>query len=164
MSKTLLLSLVLAFPLAVYCQKTQQKENDELKALRNDFVTATNEYKASLAKLISIYEVNVMRAEKKLELSEKLLKENLISQTQVEEIRAQLAQAREKVVETKRRLENADKQIATVLDETKLAKEYKRAKVARRRARQRPCLNWDVMMSQRQTANSLSFSYKIVCR
>lgn len=151
-------------PASVLCQSSKSTESDELKKLRAEFIQATNDYKASLAKLVQIYETNVTRAEEKLELSQKLLAEGLISTAQVEENERHLAAEREKVKETRRQLSEADKQIAEILDEAKLAQEYKKAKVARRRARQRPCLNWDIVMSQRQTAKSLSFSYKIVCR
>ena len=69
----------------------------ELTKLREEFVKATNDYKASLAKLLPIYEGNVTKAEEKLELSRKLLAEGLISRTQVEENERALAAAKDKV-------------------------------------------------------------------
>ena len=56
----------------------------ELTKLREEFVKATNEYKASLAKLLPYYENDVKRAEEKLELSKKLLAEGLIPKAQLE--------------------------------------------------------------------------------
>ena len=160
--KTLIIFILMA--LSIQGQTSKPKEVSELTKLRAEFVKATEDYKASLGKLVQIYERNVKNAEERLDLSKKLLSEGLIMSAQVEENERRLAQDREKLAESKRQLENADKQIAAVLDEAKLAQEYQKAKVARKRARQRPCLNWDIVMSQRQTANSLSFSYKIVCR
>jgi multidrug resistance efflux pump len=158
----IILILFFLLPASAPCQST--RPGDELKRLRAEFIAATNDYKTSLAKLLTIYEKNVEKAEEKLELSRKLLSEGLVEPSQVEENERNLARDREKVAETKRQLGEADKQIAAVLDEAKLAQEYKRAKLVRKRAKQKPCLNWDLVMSQRQTANSLSFNYKIVCR
>lgn len=90
----------------------------ELAKLREDFVKATNDYKASLGKLVAIYEQNVKKAEEKLELSKKLLAEGLIAKTQVEENERALDAEKQKVAETRRQMTNADSQIAGVLVET----------------------------------------------
>ena len=90
----------------------------ELTKLREEFVKATNEYKASLGKLLPYYESDVKKAEEKLELSKKLLAEGLVPRTQVEENERALALAKEKVAETNRQMTNAESQIAGVLVET----------------------------------------------
>jgi hypothetical protein len=90
----------------------------ELTKLREEFVKATNDYKASLEKLLAIYEENVKKAENKVELSKKLLAEGLIARTQVEENERALEAEKLKVAETRRQLTNADAQIAGVLVET----------------------------------------------
>ncbi len=90
----------------------------ELAKLREEFVKATNEYKTSLAKLLTIYEGNVKKAEEKLELSRKLLAEGLISKIQLEENERALAAAKEKWTETRRQMTNADAQIAGIFAET----------------------------------------------
>lgn len=89
----------------------------ELTKLREEFVKATNEYKASLEKLIVYDEAEVKRAEEKLAVSEKLLAEGLIPKAQVEENRRALAAAQQKVAETRGRMTGADDQIAAVLVE-----------------------------------------------
>src|SRR5436189_5539740 len=66
-------------------KKTTPAPQTELGRLREEFVKATAEYKASLEKLLAIYEGNVTKAAEKLELSKKLLAEGLISRSQVEE-------------------------------------------------------------------------------
>src|SRR5919198_4669603 len=66
-------------------RKTVPAPQNELVRLREEFVKATNEYKASLEKLLAIYEGNVKKAEAKVETSKKLLAEGLIAKAQVEE-------------------------------------------------------------------------------
>jgi hypothetical protein len=89
----------------------------ELAKLRAQYVQATNDYKASLEKLIPLYEAEVKRAEDKLAVSQKLLAEGLIPRTQVEENQRALAEAKQKVAETRRQMTSADDQIASVLVE-----------------------------------------------
>jgi len=104
----------------------------ELAKLREEFVKATNEYKASLTKLITIYEGNVKRADEKLELSRKLLAEGLISRLQVEENERALAGEKAKVEDAQRQMTNADAQVAGIFVETEaerqLAKDLRLAR------------------------------------
>ena len=95
----------------------------ELEKLRAEFVKATNEYKASLEKLLAIYEGNVTKAEEKVTQAKQLLAEGLIARAQVEESEHALALAQQKVAETKRQMTNADAQVAGVLVETEADKE-----------------------------------------
>ena len=90
----------------------------ELTKIREEFVKATNEYKASLTKLLTIYEGNVKKAEEKLELSRKLLAEGLISKIQVEENERAVAAEKAKVEDTRRQMTNADEQVAGIFAET----------------------------------------------
>jgi hypothetical protein len=89
----------------------------ELSKLREEFIRLTNDYKASLGKLLPFYENDVKKAEEKLEQSKKLLAEGLIPKTQLEENERALALARQKVAETNRAMAGADDQIAGVLVE-----------------------------------------------
>ena len=90
----------------------------ELTKLREEYIKATNEYKASLGKLVPFYEADVKRAEEKLEVSKKLLAEGLIPKAQLEENERALAVAKQKITETNRAMASADQQIASVLVET----------------------------------------------
>jgi poly-gamma-glutamate capsule biosynthesis protein CapA/YwtB (metallophosphatase superfamily) len=94
------------------------KPPSELTRLREEFIRLTNEYKASLGKLLPFYENDVKRAEERLEQSKKLLAEGLIARTQVEENEHALALAKQKIADTNRQLANAEAQIAGVLVET----------------------------------------------
>lgn len=90
----------------------------ELTKLREQFIQATNDYKASLEKLLKIYEDNVKKAEEKVAVSKKLFAEGLIAKAQAEESEHALALEKQKVADTRRQLTNADAQIAGVLVET----------------------------------------------
>jgi hypothetical protein len=89
----------------------------ELSKLRDEFISATKEYKASLAKLLPFYENDVKKLEEKVEQSKKLLAEGLIPKLQLEENEHGLALAKQKVAETNRAMTGADDQIAGVLVE-----------------------------------------------
>jgi len=95
----------------------------ELEKLREEFVKATNEYKASLEKLLAIYEGNVTKAEEKVTQAKQLLAEGLIARAQVEESEHAVALAQQKVAETKRQMTNADAQVASVLVENEADQE-----------------------------------------
>ena len=89
----------------------------ELTKLREEYVKATNDYKASLGKLLPLYQNELKRAEEKLEISKKLLVEGLIPKTQLEESERAVALAKQKIAETNRSMTSADEQVAAVLVE-----------------------------------------------
>jgi hypothetical protein len=104
-------------------RKTKKKPapsapQSELTKLREEYINATNEYKASLGKLLPFYENNLKKAEQDLEKSKKLLAEGLIAKTQVEENERALAVAKQKVAETNSAMKSAEDQIAAVLVES----------------------------------------------
>lgn len=103
----------------------------ELSKLRDEYVKATKDYKASLEKLLSIYQDNVKRAEEKLATSKSLLDEGLLSRTEYERNELALKTEKDKVADVQKQMANAESQIAGVLveaeaDET-LAKNLKLA-------------------------------------
>lgn len=137
-SSALLTFLLLLLPPAVTAQKkgakpsatktrtTPAKPADELARLREEFIKATNEYKASLEKLRASYEKSVVKAEDELTKSRELFAAGLISRRAVEAGEVEVAEKKDKVAEVNRRMASADSQIAdTLLEaeaETKLAK------------------------------------------
>jgi len=136
----------------------------ELTKLRDEFVKATNDYKASLAKLLTIYEGNVSRAEQRLEAAKRSVAEGNGTATTITLAEESLKSEFQKVEETKRQIANADQQIAGIFNEARLEQEYKQAVKQRRRARKPKCTNWTVTACQRQTSNSLLFGYRLVCQ
>jgi hypothetical protein len=126
---------VLTLSLLVYAgdlsaQKRSKKKTpapaapvSELAKLREEFVKKTNEYKASLEKLVVFHEANVKRAQDKLAVSQKLFADGLIAKAQVEENQRALAAAQATVAETRRQMTNADEQIAAILVEEEVDKQ-----------------------------------------
>lgn len=113
-------------------KKTPQKKEkpkqpvDELTRLREEFIKATNEYKASLEKLRGSYEKSVRKAADHVAQTKELFAQGLVSKNDFEASERALAQAKDKVSEVDRRIASADTQIAdTLLEaeaETKLAR------------------------------------------
>ena len=93
-------------------------QTSELAKLRDQYIHATNEYKASLEKLVPLYEAEVKRAEDKLAVSKKLFAEQLVAKKDVDESQQALDTAKAKVAEARRQMISADDQIAAVLVET----------------------------------------------
>jgi hypothetical protein len=130
-----LLSLVVCHDIAAQKQKKKKVEPSqvsELARLRDEYVKATKDVKASLEKLLTIYGENVKQAEEKLATAKKLFSEGLLSKAQVDENQRLLNVEQQKVAETKKDMSNADSQIANVLLEEEadatLAKNLRLAK------------------------------------
>jgi hypothetical protein len=106
--------------------KAPARPGDELRRLREEFIKATNDYKASLEKLRASYEKSLAKAEAELTKSTKLFEAGLISKKMVEAGALAVAQEKDKLAEVNRRMASADSQIAdTLLEaeaETKMAK------------------------------------------
>ncbi|HEU4875410.1 MAG TPA: hypothetical protein VFT44_20045 [Pyrinomonadaceae bacterium] len=131
--------IVMTLSLDVFAQRKTKKKPapappSELSKLHEEFIQKTNEYKASLLKLLPYYESEVKKAEEKLETSKKLLAEGLIPRAQVEENERALALAKEKIDETNRQMASAEAQVAGVLAETEANKEInKNLRLAKQR-------------------------------
>ena len=123
-----LLLFATAFSVDVFAQRKNRKKPapapaNELAKLREEFVTKTNEYKASLAKLIPFQEQKLKRAEAKLEQSQKLFAEGLIPKAQLEESQRALTEAKNEIAKTQQDIANADAQAAGIYAETAAEKE-----------------------------------------
>ncbi len=106
----------------------QPKPIDELTRLREEFIKATNEYKANLAKLRASYEKDVPKAEERLAQSKELFAQGLISKKDLDQSEAALAEAKDKVAEVDRRSAGADTQIAGTLLEAEADKNLAKSK------------------------------------
>lgn len=99
---------------------------DELAKLREEFIKATNDYKASLEKLKASYEKSVTKAEAELAKSQQLFAGGLISRNELQASEAEVAKAKVRVADADLKMKGADSQIAdTLLEadaEAKLAK------------------------------------------
>src|SRR5215204_4082800 len=116
-----LVSLIVCSPVPAQKKKKTPKPQTqpvtELTKLREDYIKATKDYKASLEKLLAIYESNVTSAEAKLVTAKKLFDEGLISKSKLEEDERAVGTEKDKVAETRRQMTNADTQIADVIVE-----------------------------------------------
>ena len=118
-----LLLVAAAFSVDVFAQRRTKKKpapkpQTELAKLRDEYVKASNEYKASLAKLLPFYEDKVKKAEEKLEQSRKLFAEGLIPKAHLEESERAVTDAKNEVAKTQRDMATADAQIAGIFAET----------------------------------------------
>lgn len=93
------------------------KTNPMLGDLRLEFLQSSRDYKASLTRLIQVYESNIRQAEEKLALTKKLYAEGLVLESQLEEAARDVKRAKDKVIETRKQIAAVDKQIAAVLME-----------------------------------------------
>jgi hypothetical protein len=138
----------------------------ELMQLRESYIKATREYKASLQKLLVLYQASVRKNEERLNQSKKLFADGLIFQSDVERSERALTDANLKVYETQQQIASADTQIAQALIEiskpetqAKIAREYKRAST-----RQPSCRNWTLTASRRERGGTVTFAYKLICK
>ncbi len=109
----------------------QSRPVNELTRLREEFVKATNEYKASLEKLRSSYEKDVTKAEARLATSKDLFEQGLMSRKDLEASERAVADAKGKVNETAQRMTTADAQIASTLLEADAEKTIAKTRIAK---------------------------------
>ncbi len=107
---------------------TQTRRTDQLTKLREDFIKATNEYKASLEKLRASYEVSVRKAEDRANQTRQLFAQGLVSKNEFEASEHAVAEAKDKVDEVDRRVAGADTQIADTLLEAEAEAKLARSK------------------------------------
>jgi hypothetical protein len=106
--------------------KSVPKQVTELAKLRDDFINATKQVKASLEKLLVIHESSVNKAEAKLALDQGLYTEGLIAKKQLDDDERAVATEKDRVAETRRQMTNADTQIADTLVEAKAEEQMAR--------------------------------------
>lgn len=98
----------------------------ELARLRDDYIKVTKEYKASLEKLLSLYEASQRKTEEKLARSKDLFAQGLISRKDLEESERAVTVAKLKADGVRQQMSEADAQIAQVLVELETEKQIKK--------------------------------------
>ena len=96
---------------------------NELSKLRDEYIKATKEYKASLERLLVLYQESARKAEQRAVQSQKLLADGLISKREVEKSDSALAEVNLKVSGAKMQIATADTDIAQTLIEIQGEKE-----------------------------------------
>lgn len=94
-----------------------EQTQTELDKLRDEYVNATKEYKASLQRLLALYEASLKKTEDKRDQAQKLFADGLMSQREIEQTEEAVTSARLKVTETQTQITGADTQIAQALIE-----------------------------------------------
>jgi hypothetical protein len=95
----------------------------ELSKLRDEYIKATKEYKASLERLLALYQASARKAEQRAAQTKKLLADGLVSQREVEQSEKALADANLKVSGAQQQIASADTQIAQTLLEVESEKQ-----------------------------------------
>lgn len=103
-------------------KKPEPEPTVDLAKLREEVIRLTKETKAGYAKLAVIYEAEATRAEEQLATYKKLFADGLVARVQVEEKERVVADARAKVVATKKQITDADDQVGAMLAETEAEK------------------------------------------
>ena len=111
-----------------------QETQDDLAKLRDEYVKTTKEYKASLERLLKLYEDSVKRAEDKRDQARKLFADGLMSKREVEETETAVTMAGSKVTEVQQQIKAADTQIAQALIEVEGDKQIAKLGPVRRGA------------------------------
>ena len=94
-----------------------EQPQTDLAKLRDEYVKATKDYKASLQRLLALYEAALKKAEDKRDQARKLFSDGLMSRREVEATEEVVTEARLKVTETQAQISGADTQIAQALVE-----------------------------------------------
>ena len=104
----------------------------DLAKLRDEYIKATKDYKASLQKLLTLYQDSLRKAEERVNQSQKLLADGLISKRELERSEQTLADAKLKVSGTEQQVAGADTQIAQTLLEIEGEKQIAKLGPARK--------------------------------
>lgn len=118
--------LALCFFLAVvpaHGQKIQSRDETPSKSqsaptrLRSQLAEATRDYKASLERLVAIYEADAKQADGRLQKMKELYAQGLITRRELDTSEEVAAQARNKYLDAQTQLKGADVQLAEALIE-----------------------------------------------
>jgi len=89
----------------------------ELAKLRDDYVKSTREYKASLERLLVLYQDGEKKAEERLAQNKKRFDEGLLFKTELDRSESAVADAKVKVEGVRQQIARADEQIRETLNE-----------------------------------------------
>jgi len=128
---------------AVYPQKRSKSKKQsesvgssqtELAKLREQYISTTKDYKASLEKLLALYEESLKKANERQDKSEKLFAEGLMSKRDLEETQRLVADEKLKVSTVQQQIAGADTTIAQALVEVEGEKQIAKLGLGRRGA------------------------------
>ena len=120
------IALILVLSGAAHPQKRKQAPKPkpeaaapetELSRLRDEYIKATKDYKASLQKLLALYQDSAKKAAERHEQMQKLFTQGLISHHELEMAESGVTEANLKVAGVEQQIGGADTQIANALVE-----------------------------------------------
>jgi hypothetical protein len=126
----LIISLLVLIP-SIYAQRRAERKPlqgkqdeliDNLRKAKADVIKATNQYKASLEKLIPFEQAQLKNAAETLARRKELFALGIISKAELDKSERQLADAQARLDETRRQIAEADNLIAEVSAEDQLLK------------------------------------------
>jgi hypothetical protein len=150
--KPLILILVLSLPAFAQLREDLAYATE----LRNEYVTATEGYIASLNKLLVIYKRSEETHVKRLAQAR--------SQEPIDPVRLRseerdLEAAKVKITEVEGRIDSAHKHLQNIPSVADIAKEHRRA-----RRSLKGCDNWTLTAFRRQRGKTVTVGYKVVCQ
>ncbi|MDQ2855016.1 MAG: TolC family protein [Acidobacteriota bacterium] len=106
--------------------KSALKAPTELEKLRTEYINATKDYKASLEKLLPLYDRGLQQAEERLAKDQELFKQGLIAKKDLGGSEKAVADAKAKIDEVHKQMGAAETQMAQVLVEVETEKQIRR--------------------------------------
>ena len=134
-SALVLCAIVLALFVNVEAQKKrpavqpkthQTPATSEMDKLRKQYIDTTKQYKASLEKLLPLYQAGLRKAEDRFTKSKELFRQGLISKTELDDSEQAVTIAQAKVAEVQQQTVSANTQIAQTLVEIEGEKQLAR--------------------------------------
>src|SRR5262249_46851319 len=138
LSSMIVIGILCTAPVSAQKKSTQPRKpskppaQTELQQLRDRYVATTKEYKASLQKLLTLYQDSLKKAEQRHENSQKLFEQGLLSKRDLEESERVLSDAKLKISTVEQQIAGADTQIAQALVEVETEKQMKKLATTRR--------------------------------
>jgi len=132
-----LVSLILVLHIPAGAQKKRPvksapkpvaKAPTQLEKLRDEYISATKDYKTSLEKLLPLYEKALKTAEDNAAKSKELFAQGLISKRDFEASNRVVLDAKSKIDDVRIQMDSADTQIAQVLVEVETEKQMAKLK------------------------------------
>ena len=104
-------------------QSAQAQAATQLEKLHNEYIKATKDYKASLEKLLPLYQTNQKNADQRFAQSKELFTQGLISKRELDDTERNAAEATAKVEDVRKQMSGADTQVAQALVEMETDKQ-----------------------------------------
>lgn len=147
-----------------HSQKEQARATAQMDRLREDYIKATKDYKASLEKLTLSYEASKKTAEARLQQSKELFKLGLGSKRDLEASERAVSDAQSKIDYVCKEVDKANAKIAQMPTTAELVREQIAWQRTHKRARQPACPNWTLTASRHQRGRTVTVAFTLVCK